>query len=131
MRERLEDLLAHRPGKLSELLEVERELANVQGEIDAMESNLAVMKARVSMSLLTIDYASAGAPVTDTTFAPIGDALQNFFGYIAQGIAIMITLIAVLAPWGLLAWLVAWLVLRWRRTRRERVAATLEAQPPA
>jgi hypothetical protein len=117
LRDRLQKLLASRPGKLSELLDVERELARVQGEIDATQSNLAVMKTRVTMSVLDIDYTSAGAPVTDTTFAPIKTALETFLRYIAEGVGLMITLVAVIAPWALMIGLVAWLILRARRKR--------------
>ena len=95
----------------------------MQGEIDSTESNLAVMRARVSMSLLTIEYASAGAPVTDTTFAPIKDALEGFVRRVAEGFAFMLVLIAMLLPWSLLGGGVAWLVLRWRRERRAQRAA--------
>ena len=127
LRDRLQKLLASRPGKLSELLDVERELARVQGEIDATQSNLAVMKTRVAMSVLDVDYTSAGAPVTDTTFEPIKKALVTFFRYIAEGIGLMITLIAVLAPWALVIGFVAWLILRLRRKR----PAAPAAEPPA
>ena len=54
LRDRLQQLLATRPGKLSDLLEVESELARVQGEIDSTESNLTAMRTRVMMSALTM-----------------------------------------------------------------------------
>src|SRR5262249_41092836 len=56
LRDRLQQLLRSRPGRLSDLLDVERELARVQGEIDSTQSNLAVMRTRVDMSELTISY---------------------------------------------------------------------------
>jgi hypothetical protein len=119
LRDRLQALLASRPGKLQELLEVERELARVQGDIDSIQSNLAVMKQRVSMSLLTIDYQSSGAPVTDTTFEPIKDALTNFFRIVAQVVGFIIGLIAVLLVPGLLIAGIVWLILHLMAKRRE------------
>ena len=58
LRDRLQQLLATRPGSLADLLGVERELARVQGEIDSSEPNLASTRTRVAMSAVTIEYAS-------------------------------------------------------------------------
>ncbi|RYG21096.1 MAG: DUF4349 domain-containing protein, partial [Burkholderiales bacterium] len=55
MRDRLEQLLRDRPGKLSDLLEIEREFARVQAEIDSSESILAQMKLRVAMSVMSLN----------------------------------------------------------------------------
>lgn len=120
LRDRLQSLLASRPGKLGELLEVERELARVQAEIDSIQSNLAVMKTRVAMSVLTIEYKSSGAPVTDTTFEPIKDAATSFLKIVAQGFAAMMYFIAVVLPFAAVIGLIAWLVLGWRAKRRAR-----------
>lgn len=131
LRDRLQALLATRPGRLSDLLDVERELARVQGDIDSTQSNLAVMRTRVAMSTLTIDYASAGAPVTDTTLEPIKEALVRFLAIIAEGIGSIIKLIAFALPWVLALWLVAWLLGVWGRQRAAKKAAKKAAQPAA
>src|SRR5262249_46573296 len=47
LRDRLQTMLQNHPGRLSELLDVERELARVQGDIDSTQSELAVMRTRV------------------------------------------------------------------------------------
>jgi hypothetical protein len=130
LRDRLQNLLASRPGKLSDLLDVERELANVQGEIDSTESNLAVMRARVSMSVATLNYSSAGAPLTDRTFEPIKQALTNFTRIFAEVVGFMISAIAVILPWLLLLWLVVWLMRGWVRRRRAAKAAKAAVTAP-
>ena len=127
LRDRLQALLAGRPGKLSELLELERELARVQGEIDATQSQLAVMRARVAMSELTISYASAGVLAPQGAFSPIGDALSDVAGIIAGTLAFMIRLVAVLFIWVLLIGGLLWVfrkrLPKWRR-RSEPPPAT-------
>jgi len=117
LRDRLIGLLATRDGKLSDLLEIERELARVQGEIDSYESNLAVMRGRVTMSDLTVNYTSESAPVTGGTFSPITNALTGFMGTVASGIGAIIALIALVLPWLVIVVPAVWFGLRWRAQR--------------
>lgn len=120
LRDRLEQLLRSRPGRLSDLLEVERELARVQGELDATQSNLAVMRTRVSMSELTLSYRSAPRPVGSDTFRPLRDALAGFLGVVVGGFATIIYLIAGLLPFVIVIVPVVWGLLRWRKARGGR-----------
>ena len=121
LRDRLQQLLQSRPGRLSDLLEVERELARVQGEIDATQSNLAVMRTRVDMSELTISYQSAPRSVGSDTFEPLRQALAGFLGIIVIGFAAIITLIAGLLPFVIVIVPIVWGVLVWRRRRGGRL----------
>lgn len=120
LRDRLQQLLRDRPAKLAELLETERELARVIGDIDSQESNLAVMRERVNMSLLNLEYSSIGVAVAGGTFDPIIDAFNDFIGVVAMVIGLMIRAIAVLAPIALFVVLpIMWLL---RRRTKQRVA---------
>jgi hypothetical protein len=127
LRERLQQLLKDRPGKLSDLLETERELARVQGEIDSQESELAVMRARVSMSRLSLNYETKPNPVTGGAFEPIGDAFNNFFRVVAQGFASLIYVFAALLPWLVVGGPLVWLGLRWWRGRTAKVKVKADA----
>jgi Domain of unknown function (DUF4349) len=120
LRDRLQRLLESRPGRLADLLEVERELARVQGEIDSVQSNLAVMRTRVAMSELTIGYQSAPQPLRGDTFRPLGDALAGFLGVVVIGFAAIITIIAGLLPFAIVLIPIVWALLRWRRARGGR-----------
>jgi hypothetical protein len=51
---RLIDLLTTRTGKLSDVLQIERELARVREEIERMEGRLRYLKTRVATSTLTV-----------------------------------------------------------------------------
>jgi hypothetical protein len=129
LRDRLEKLLATRPGDLSDLLAVERELARVQGEIDSTESNLAAMRTRVAMSALTIEYASTPRAVAGSTFEPLRRALVGFFAAVLDSTAALVTVVGGLLPWILALWVLVWMVLRIRRRRASRRAAQAEAPP--
>jgi hypothetical protein len=123
LRERLQELLRSRPGKLSDLLETERELARVQQQIDSAESLLSVMRARVSMSILNLGYETKPNPVTGGTFEPIADALNSFVGNVAYGIAGFITFISFLLPWLIVIVPGVWLIRRWLIARAAKRAA--------
>ena len=117
---RLEQLIASRPGNLQQLLELERELARVQGEIDTMQSNLEVMRARVRMSNVTLNYASRGAAITDRSLNPLVRAARDFVGNLALSLSVIVDLLSMLLPWLVLVALGAWGVLVWRRRRPRR-----------
>lgn len=133
LRTRLQELLRNRQGRLADLLEVERELARVQGEIDSMQSTLAVMRTRVAMSELSLQYRSAPRPVGSDTFEPLRRAFANFLGIVVGGFAAIITLIAGLIPVAVVVIPLVWLALRWRRARGGRFfrrASQAETPPP-
>jgi len=120
LRDRLQELLRSRPGRLADLLEVERELARVQGEIDSVQSALAVMRTRVSMSELTLTYRSSPRAAGSDTLEPLRQAFANFLGIIVAGFAAIITIIAALIPFAIVLIPLGWFLLRWRKNRGGR-----------
>lgn len=117
LRNRLSELLAKHQGKLAELLEVERELARVQGEIDARTSALNMMRTRIAMSDLAVSYDSRGVLVSDRTADPTMQALYEFLDTVSYSFASLIRFIAGILPWLLLLAPVLWLLRRWWRKR--------------
>jgi len=120
LRDRLQQMLQSHPGKLSDLLDVERELARVQGDLDATQSELAVMRTRVDMSELTLSYDSAPRSLGSDTFEPLRQALAGFLGVVVIGFAAIVTLIAGLTPFAVVLIPIIWLLLRWRSARGGR-----------
>lgn len=117
MRDRLEEFMARRSGKVADLLEVERQLAEVRGEIDAAQSSLAMMRNRVRMSSITIDYGVKGSLAKDGAWRPVGDAVRNVQGVAANVVALMILAAAVLGPIALVAGSIILLVRRLRKPK--------------
>ena len=136
LRDRLQNLLATRPGRLADLLAVERELARVQGEIDSTQSQLTIMQGRVAMSDVTLNYTS-GDVLGASVRSPLRTAFGNFFGDIAGSVAMLVELVAVLLPWALLAGALAWLFrkrlgkLRWPFRRKTPPPPPPPPPPPA
>ena len=119
---RLEQLLAERPGKLGELLETERELARVNGEIDSLKSTLAALRQRVDMSRLSIEYETKRPAVSTGALQPLAEAFGDFFYNLSGALAAVVTAFAVGLPWLLLlgVFLWVWLKLIWPRIRRQK-----------
>lgn len=129
LRDRLQALLASRPGKVGDLLEVERELARVQGEIDSTQSQLAVMQARVATSELTLRYESQAVLGRASAWSPLADAFTDFLAISAASLAGLVRLLAWLAPWALIGGGLLWVFrkrlpkLRWPFRRKAPPAA--------
>jgi anti-sigma factor RsiW len=64
---RLQDILRTRTGKVSDILEVEQEIARVRGEIEQMESDLKSLNHRV-------DYATMTLAITEEYKAKVSDS---------------------------------------------------------
>lgn len=126
---RLQELLATETASLSDVLEVERELSRVRGEIERAEGQLRYLRDRVGYATLTLDVrvATPYEPgIAPTFFEEAGDALGDsvaLMGDVARGGAL---LMVALSPWlGPPALLLAllFLVLRGRMRRRQALPA--------
>ena len=131
LRDRLQALLASRPGKLADLIELERELARVQGEIDATQSELSVMRTRVATSDLTVNYASAGVLAPEGVLSPLGEALSDVLAIFVGTLAFMVRLVAVLAPLVLIVGGLLWVFRKRLPKIRLRRRKPEDAAPPA
>ncbi len=120
LRTRLENLLKTRDAKLPDLLALERELARVQGEIESATANLKALRARVSMSVVNLNYTSERVAVSRSSVAPIGDALKDFVGIVSSGLAGVIRFLAFMLPWMIFIIIPGLFILRWLWRRRRQ-----------
>lgn len=123
LRDRLQQLLATRSGPLEQLLQVERELARVQGELDATHSALTVMRTRVQTSRLDVTYSAAGQLAPDSAARPVVDALNSASYAFMSSLGVLILFIASVLPVLLVGAPLVWLLWRLRRKVRTRKAA--------
>jgi hypothetical protein len=119
----LRELLSNRPGRLSDLLEIEREMARVQAEIDSRESIMAALKLRVAMSTITLNYQPKYSAASESIWRPLGDAFSAFLPNFAQSLGAIVLFIGSFLPvlifLAIGIWLVV-LVFRWLGRRRKR-----------
>ena len=103
LRDRLRETLRTRRGSVRELVEAERQVAQVNEEIDAARSWLAETKGRVAMSSLTVDYRSE-AGIGSGFLRPLAGvfgAAGTILGYV---LAALLLVGLVLAPIAALVW---------------------------
>jgi hypothetical protein len=113
LRDRLMEVLASRNGKVSELVEAERSVAQVNEEIDQARSWLAEMQGRVAFSRINISYQS-GAPSSGGFVAPIRAAMGNVGSILGTMIAFLIMAATVLVPLGLVGWALRFAIVKIR-----------------
>lgn len=97
LRDRLMEVLATRRGTVTELVEAERGVAQVNEEIDQARSWLTEMKGRVAFSRLDIAYESGAAP-TNSFLDPVRGAVGSLGSIFGMLLAALIVLGAVLGP---------------------------------
>lgn len=124
LRDRLQQLLATRGGPLDQLLATERELARVQGELDANRSTLEALRTRVATSRLIVEYTALGQLAPDSALRPVSDAMSNALAVFMVGVAGLILFVAGALPFLIVGIPLVWFILRWRRrVRAGRLAA--------
>ena len=129
LEERILQLLDRDVGKISDLIEVERELGRVRGEIERMESMFRTLKSRIKMTTVTINAREERnyiPPQTPSLGNRTEKAWSNSILAIKEGSKNLLVFLVALAPWlivliamGLLLLLFFFvlfmLVRRWRR----------------
>jgi hypothetical protein len=116
---RLLDLLENRSGRLEEILNLEREVARVRGEIEQMEGRMRYLRTRSSVSLLTITLHEPQTVIgREPGERPIRDAFATAWRSFVDLLAGLIASLGVLIPLGFLAF-VGWRAFRWMRRREE------------
>jgi hypothetical protein len=115
LEQRLIELIATRTGKLSDVLEIERELARVREEVERMEGRLRYLEAHAAVSSLSIRVHEPAPIVGDEgSLAVLAEAFRqawrNSVGLAASAIAAMGILlpIALLGILGILGLRKAW-----------------------
>ncbi len=117
---------------VSEMLEVERELSRVRGEIESMQAQVDYLERQAAMATLTLSLYAPGAIVRpDGNGWGFADAVTRGFQAAAALLGVLITVLIALAP---LAAIVLFVVFVWRaalRRRRARRAEQTETGMPA
>jgi uncharacterized protein DUF4349/putative zinc finger protein len=124
--QRLIELLGSRTGKLSDVLEAERELARVRGEIESMQGESAVLVHRVSYATVQVELSEVYHErlTVDSKGTKLRNALVEGLSNVEDGAVSLLLFLLAFGP-SILFWLAVLLVpawLLWRRFRRRAQA---------
>lgn len=118
LRDRLRALVAGKVDKVHDLLEVERELARVQGEIDSLEGQIRAALAVTEKINFEISFHSPASIAHPGTWSPVRHAWSDAGSTFAGSVAVLLYVIAGGLPWLAVFWLVIWGLRRlwcWRK----------------
>ncbi|MFT4171604.1 MAG: DUF4349 domain-containing protein [Rhodocyclaceae bacterium] len=124
LRDRLRSMLQSRGGALKDVLEVERELAQVQSQIDSLTGLRKALAAETSKIEVTIRFVARGSFVDASKTSPLRKAWSNMLGVFLASVGSLILFLAAVAPWSIIVMPLLWWMRRALRRRRERKAAS-------
>jgi hypothetical protein len=111
---RLRSLLDNRTAKLSDVLEVERELSRAVTELEQMKGEQRFYDQQIALSSLTLTLVDRAASRAVQFTGPIAAAFHRSLEVLGNSLAGLIYLITFLLPWVVLAIVLWWIVMRWR-----------------
>ncbi len=124
--QRLIELLGTRTGKLQDVLEAERELARVRGEIESMQGQSTILAHRVNYATVQVDLSEEYRQVLGSGPVSTGSKLRNAmvegFRNLQDGAVGLLVFLFAVGP-SLLFWLAILLVPGWYAWRRFRARA--------
>jgi len=131
-RDALQKMVEDKPGRLSDLLEIQKALAQAQGDIDARQSLLAALKLRVSMSVVNFSYQAEYAAASQSIWRPVTDAFGDFVPAFARTIGAVIRFVAAVLPVLVIGALVIagglFALRAWSRSRARRAHKAMAAE---
>lgn len=108
LRDRLRRLLANYKGGLKDVLETERELARVQGELDALAAQRQVLANETEKVWLSAEYRPEPSITETGALQPLVEAWRNMGRSFAESLAQALMFIVTALPWLFLVVPVVW-----------------------
>lgn len=116
LRDRLRALLAHRAGTLKDILETERELARVQGELDAMAAQRKALANETEKILLHVDYRPEPTLGETGAMQPLVEVWRGAGRAFAESLGAALLFIVQALPWLVIVMPALWGI--WKGLRR-------------
>jgi hypothetical protein len=104
-RAKLEGLLGRSNNDVDALIKLNRELADVQSQIESLSGEKAHLVQRVETEILNVSISSYA---NRSFWSPIGDSVSSFGENLSEGIGSAIIAVAYLIPWSLVLLLFVW-----------------------
>jgi hypothetical protein len=114
---RLRDILGTRTGKLSDVLDAEREIARVTEEIERLEGERRYYDQQTALSTVAVELYEPEAALRPSILDPIRDAVRRSAELLAQSVAALLVVVFVAVPWVAALLFLVWVVRRVRGRR--------------
>ena len=112
LRDRLRLMLTDKSAKFKDIIDVERELANTQSQLDAFSSMRKVLSQETDLVAVNIDFTAAQGITEQGFFAPVARALKDAGSVMMESVGSVITFVMSAIPWLLIGIPLIWLVRR-------------------
>ncbi|WP_399682096.1 DUF4349 domain-containing protein [Xenophilus sp.] len=128
-RDSLRAMLADKSVKreMSDLLEIQRTLADTQADLDSSATRRKILAQQTGMQHVQVRFTPTRALVQGARTGPIGRAMREAGEVLADSVAALITFVAAVLPWAVVAvpffWGLGVLARAWRRRRARRTGA--------
>ena len=119
-RDRLRKMLATRSGTLKDVVEVERELARVQSELDSLATQRKVLANQTEKVAVRVEFQSRRSATGTGVFTPISRAWQGAAYIFSESVAALFIFLVAALPWMVIVVPLGWLIVRLVRRRLRR-----------
>lgn len=113
LRDRLRLMLNDKTAKFKDIIDVERELANTQSELDSIASVRKMLALETDLVAVNIDFTAAQGITEQGFFAPVARALKDAGRVMMESFGAVITFVMGAIPWLLIGIPIIWLVRRY------------------
>jgi hypothetical protein len=127
LRERLTALLNDQsPKTAADLVAIEKELSEVQSEIENFTAQLENLRKRTDMVSVDITYVGSTAGYGGLDFAPLHEAVMDIGQTVIRSLSWLIYCLAAVGPWLPIIAIVWWII---RRRRRQPLRSATNMEP--
>lgn len=102
LRDRLRTMLGDKSAKFKDIIEVERELANTQSQLDSLLSMRKMLRLETDFVALNVNFSAKQGITEQGFFAPVARALKEAGHVMMESLGSVITFVMTAIPWFLL-----------------------------
>lgn len=113
LRDRLRLMLNDKTAKFKDIIDVERELANTQSQLDSIASVRKILALETDLVAVNIDFVASQGITEQGFFAPVARAIKNAGQVMMSSFAAVITFVVGLIPWLIFGLPLTWLMRRY------------------
>jgi hypothetical protein len=99
LRDRLRSMLSDKSAKFKDIIDVERELANTQSQLDSLLSIRKVLSLETDFVAVNVDFTAKQGITEQGFFAPVAQTLKNAGRVMMESLATLISFVASAIPW--------------------------------